>query len=239
MDMLHGLGTAVFFALGWLTGIGIGVVVLSFALRPLDVPIARREGSSWEWTIASLFALLYFHLWGLILIAVIALVLIVDAGRRRRKQGANIAKKPFFPQIALGELIAMVLSIGCAPLAFALLYLEPVADVSVIVIGAAVILFPIAVLRAIDRLNGNDVPVCAARTLFIFLFPHMIYSCLFLCARSAIVLLFVVIGASRDLDGMGPNYVPRLLLRISIAVVIFGAGVALAYWAKSKAPTAG
>jgi hypothetical protein len=95
-----------------------------------------------------------------------------------------------------------------------------------------------AFLRAIERLDGNDVPVCAVRTVFIFLFPYMIYSCLFLCARSAIILLFIVLGASADLNGIGPNYLSSLLQRIFMAALIFAAGVALTYLAKARAPTA-
>lgn len=234
MDMLHGLGTAVFFGLGWLIGIGVGLVVLHYALRPLDVPVVKGGRTSWEWIIAMFFALLYLQILGHALIVLICLVLCATSARQRRiKEGANTAKKPFFPRVALAELIAMVLSIGCAPLAFTLLYLEPVKDASVIVFLAAALLFPIAFLRAIQRLDGNEVPVGATRTAFLFLFPYMIYSCLFLCARATIVLLFIVIGEARSLEEIETNYLSKLFVRMLAAAVLFAAGVVLTRMARS------
>lgn len=241
MDMLPGAG--LLFLFGWMFGVSIGLGVLQLALSPLSIPRFQRPSrsgkhrtTSGEWVLAAFFLFAALNVIGVVILLPAYLLMRwcevknrpVNESRGDETPEASVpaTKEPFFPQFALSELIAMVFSIGCAPLYFALLYLESVRDISATVIVAAAVLFPIAFLRSAQRLNARRVPNGALRTAFVFVFPYMIYSCLFICGRGAALMVFLLLGEMQRLARMTPF--SELGMRMGVAAAFFIGGAVLA-----------
>ena len=163
MDMLHGLGTAVLFGLGWMFGISIGALVLQRILQPLQPPVTPSQKIRIEWILGGFFLVARLH-WAGVLILALAYIY----SKRSEEAAAPEPKKPFIPKLALSDLLAMVFSIGFAPVAFALLYFVNLRNSSYQVIVIASILFPIAFLHAAQCLNHYRIPAGAVRSAFIF-----------------------------------------------------------------------
>ncbi len=235
MDMLHGVGTAVLFGLGWLIGISIGANFLQRILQPLEPPLSPTKKLRGEWILGGFFLIVHLH-WAGVLILALAYIY----SSQRREMPAPEPRKPFIPKFALSDLLAMVFSIGFAPVVFAMLYFVNLRNSSYQVVVVAAILFPIAFLYVAQCLNAHNVPAGAVRAAFVFIFPYLVYSCLFFFARGTILLVFVALGAKSDLDNIGPNYAAELMIRMAIAAAftLLGFVITRAAAAQSLGPSA-
>jgi len=110
---------------------------------------------------------------------------------RDKNFGTKINQLPYIPQIALGELIAMVFSLALFPLlAERVLELASVAfkaPVSADAVGPSemapvivyvfgVLIFPMCFASAYLRLDSNRVPYGWTRTIFLALYPYLLFT---------------------------------------------------------------
>jgi hypothetical protein len=238
MDMLSGLGTALIYAMAWGAGLYAGLGLLLLILTPLDIPFAPKPAKKSsdipikdEWIIGGFFVVSYLHFIGVLICGALYIGFRIYYRSKHPLEESDEPAEPFFPRFSLAELLAMVVSFGCAPLVFSLLYFVSVTENAPAVLTFAFILFPIAYLRAVQRLNANRVPPGFARSALVFIYPYMIYACLFLCVRSLLMLAFWGSkNVSKDVLG------EHLPLRLAIAASIFGVGFAITRAAIAQIP---
>ncbi len=159
--------------------IGLVTVLLKFALSPLGLPDDARVAREREQNLLAGILLLVFG--GAIGIVLVYVVLIGAFIRHwRAKLDTPSIGPDLFPSVALGELMCMVFGFAAYPiLVFGSDFKSDRSGwvVTMIVVGA--FLYPLCSLAAYNRVNANRVPVCAARTAYVALFPLMLFACVF------------------------------------------------------------
>ncbi len=164
---------------------GLLAALLKFILSPLRLPpIATREREREQNLLAGILLLIFGGAIGIAIVYALLLAAFVRELRGKKKvaDGDALAGQVsyLFPRIALEELMCMVFGMAAFPiLVFGTEFKREntVPVVTMIVIGA--LLYPLCGLAAYNRVNARRVPVCAARTAYIALFPLMLFACVF------------------------------------------------------------
>jgi len=173
--------------------VGLVTVLLKFALSPLALPVAARAERERE---QNLLAGILLSVFGCVIGAAVVYVLLAASLirnlRMRRalaKSAAPAAMSPgLIPSVALSELMGMVFGMAAYPiLVFGSDFKSDRAALIVTMIVVGAFLYPLCSLAAYNRVNARRVPVCAARTVYVALFPLMLFVCVF----QPFVLLFV------------------------------------------------
>ena len=165
--------------LGLLTGL------LKFIFSPLCLPPSAKAELEREQNLLAGILLLIFGCWiGIATVYALLLAAFVRELRSKKKMAEGDAPAGqtsyLFPRIALEELMAMVFGMAAFPiLVFGTEFKRENAGFVIMTIVLGALLYPLCCLAAYNRVNASRVPVCAARTAYIALFPLMLFACVF------------------------------------------------------------
>ena len=171
---------------------GVGLIILFFGIMtlPLTVlflqwyfsPLPAIGKKSGDWVLISLMALLCAGHIGLILILIVYLIHLVQERLKKNRDAKAVGqalpeerRAPFF-RFALSDLLAMVLAIGFSPLAAAWFLSIGFNRGSLVTLFiTAALILPILYTRGLSRVNTSSVPFGTERSLFLFLYPYLIF----------------------------------------------------------------
>ena len=223
-------------ASGYLSGLLLGWLFLALLLKRLRITVFRIKMSTVDevgyWGAYLLIEviiapwLVVRHGW-LVAAAALLGVYVFTCWRRFSIPKASapetslpVPERPRVPQIALVELIVIVLSTACIPLALEALYQTPFSQLYVLV-AALTVIFPIAQVRLLRALHVCDVASGPLRLSLLFLFPFFVYAMLFTFARGS---LFLASWLDGTLARLEPS-MPLLPQRLAATTVVTALGI--------------
>jgi len=225
--------------IAYLLGLGIGIALVGFLIKPLRIPTPKTViDKDWFDSFAEkLFAAcghLFLKGWQF------AESTLKSEGKtqpqlthetRSNATPQSIPARPFLPTFSLAEMIVMILSIAASPFALDILYMQSL-GIQSIVIGVCT--FPIAHLLLIEFLNRNAVPLGTFRLILLFIYPYFLYATLFACARSTVWLAAKGLNLTIDIEKL----MPHLPARVAGALIVTALGGILIRMYRRSSPPA-
>ncbi|HLX63596.1 MAG TPA: hypothetical protein VKX17_20165 [Planctomycetota bacterium] len=178
VSVVGGIVCVIAMGTGWI------VALLKFLLSPLAIPQkARIEREREQNLLAGILLQVFGGVFGIVLVlALMVAAFFQQYNQMKHPQPSTHrqANAPLFPRVSLGELLCMVLGIASYPiLIFGTDFNREKGAAVILAMVLGALIYPLCVLAAYNRANANHVPVCGARTLYIALFPLMLFACVF------------------------------------------------------------
>jgi hypothetical protein len=187
-------------------------------LKPLDIPTASVAEFKRERTLSYvIFASMLLTTIGVFILGITYLVGIVRHIRRqvRNAGAANPDASPrVIPSFSLSELMAMVFSIGLAPVILQTLTDESNKELAFWGLIVAIAVFPACFLCALYRLEFNRVPPGSSRLLLLAIAPYLALAVASIPIFSLLLLIFNGIRKS-----IPPQYIAWIVLSCAVVLV--------------------
>ncbi|HEY3319057.1 MAG TPA: hypothetical protein VGP72_01075 [Planctomycetota bacterium] len=205
-------------------------------VRPLEVPAffaQQRQRDRWMTFLVFLCGMIHFL--GMLILLICYIVFITRHVRERREaqaRGVPVAL-PYIPQFSLGDLMVMAFSFGLFPLLVGQVVSvasiseqmrptpEVMQGVHVLTLTLGGMLFPMAFLSGLTRLNSHRVPQGRARAAFLFIYPYLPVAEMAACV-SLLVLLSAAAGNAKG----DTFWIIGVVATASIGTLVLGVSLA-------------